>query len=126
MRNLGEMALLRSPDFFQVFWVLEIPRESLGIRAGGHLGDSLFLVEFGDGELADPEAEPIGVFGDGKGDRQYIWRDSFWGEADVKLLDRAPDSLRAQINPPRAGITMVSRLLYRLDRGDGGWNGGAT
>ena len=125
MRNLGEMSLLRSPDFYKVLRVLDINREDLGIRPGGLLGDVLHLVEFDDGELSGPGAEPIGVFGDCKGDRQYIWREHFWAEADPNLLYAAPDHIRNMINQTRSGATVVTRLLYRLDRGDGGWNGGA-
>lgn len=123
MRPLGEMARLREPDFYEVLWVVEIATTDLGIRPS-YLGVIVYLVEFADGELAVPMAEPIGVFGDGKGDRQYIWRDAFWAETDPKILGLAPDHVRQRINPPRPGITSVRRLLYRVDRGMGGWNGG--
>jgi hypothetical protein len=125
MRTLGEMSLLRSPDFYRVAEALEIVTSELGIRPA-FLGDSVFLVSFDDGELCNPDAEPIGVFGDGKGDRQYVWRDHFWGEADMQLIVNSSDSVSRRVNSFLVRATSVTRLLYRLDRGDGGWNSGGS
>ena len=124
MINLGNLALVREPEFFQVLRVSEIATVDLGL-GNGSLGPLLFWLEFAEGELADPLCEPIGVFGDGKGGRQYIWRDDFWGEADMKLLDCASEQVRADINQTAPGAT-VRCLLYRLYRGEGCWNGGWT
>ena len=50
------------------------------------VGEYVYEIQWGLGELANPDADPVGVFGY-SGNRRYIWQNKFWAELDLFVLD---------------------------------------
>ena len=46
------------------------------------IGEYVYEIQWGLGELANPDVDPVGVFGY-SGNRRYIWQNKFWAELDI-------------------------------------------
>jgi len=46
---------------------------------------NITFIQFGEDYLADPATDPIGVYGDGAGNRIYLWREQWYAEYPVYL-----------------------------------------
>ena len=79
--NLDAIAVSHTPYYYRLATAVLIPPEISGIN-----GLVIYIVKFSDnGDLCNPAAEPIGIRGDGKGDRIYQFRDCFWYEYDIAI-----------------------------------------
>ncbi len=75
------------------------------------LGEHLYIVRIGEGDLANPNCEPIGITRDLKGDVLYLWRDAEWADIDIDKRYLAPGCINAQQAVMERSF---SRTLYRL------------
>ena len=65
----------------------------------------MYEIRWGIGELANPDADPVGVFGY-SGNRRYIWQNKFWAELDIH-------------SPPPLAMSSqetITSLIYPLNK----------
>lgn len=121
MINLDNLAVIHNPCYYRLKTAVLIPPE-----LGGTPNSATYIVEFDAADLCDPTAEPIGVRGDGKGNRIYQFRDQLWYEYDVsgwytRILMERNDAVgecvraMADFNHAlyRGNTTSVWRVLYK-------------
>jgi hypothetical protein len=96
------------------------------------IGTSVYLVEFGSGDLADPQSVPIGIEYD-KGNRYYLWDEHKYGEvilpnnSEIRELVRTKEHLtiinrfkkywsEPSPNPYLCNVTSYCRVIYRISK----------
>jgi len=107
MECLGTMATRLDPVWLGVKREVRLPTALLGLPEAT-LGTALWLVEFRQEELSPPGAEPIGVVGDGRGGRLYLWKDKYWSEyaLDWAVVQRCP-----QLREHTAAVRQVAQSV---------------
>jgi len=96
--NISSLAIVSEPQYFVVYKSCKkkTPPEFKSI------GEYMYEIRWGIGELANPDVDPVGVFGY-SGNRRYIWQNKFWAELDI----HSP--------PPLASQETITSLIYPLN-----------
>jgi len=99
-KQLRDAALSRTPKFFVVHEHLVCSPQELDL-----IGPEITFVRFGEGYLADPSMDPIGVYGDKAGNRKYLWRGKWYAEYPLHLppLLERKDAVGDIVRAMRAG-----------------------
>ena len=82
MVNINALAITSEPEYFVISKVSK-KKTPNGLRS---VGPYIYEVQWNRGELANPDIDPIGVFGF-SGNRRYIWRNKFWAEYAICTMD---------------------------------------
>jgi hypothetical protein len=82
MININALAITSEPEYFVISKVSK-KKTPNGLRS---VGPYVYEVQWNRGELANPDIDPIGVFGF-SGNRRYIWRNKFWAEYSICTMD---------------------------------------
>ena len=90
--DISALATTSEPQYFIVHknQKKETPPEFKSI------GEYIYEIRWGLGELANPDADPVGVFGY-SGNRRYIWQNKFWAELDLFAAPFAPSWPREEV-----------------------------
>jgi hypothetical protein len=80
--DINALAIASEPQYFVIYksHKKKTPPEFKSI------GEYVYEIRWGLGELANPNVDPIGVFGY-SGNRRYIWQNKFWAELDLFVFD---------------------------------------
>ena len=124
-KQLRDAALSVNPRFFCVRRFRVVSTQELFMK----VPYDITFVQFGEDYLADPATDPIGVYGDGAGNRKYLWRDQWYSEYPLHLgpLTQRHDEIGGIVREMRAPLegllttpgavpqSFVWRALYRRD-----------